>query len=76
EVATDGSEYSAGAVRTAVELARRSKGMLFVTGIAVYNPEYASTVPGLEEAALAKARTDVVAAAEAAADVAHEVVIA
>lgn len=76
EVATDGSEYSAGAVRAAVELARLNKARLLVTGIAVYNPEYASTVPGLEEAALAKARTDVAAAAEAAAGVDHEVVIA
>jgi len=76
EVATDGSEYSAGAVRTAIDLARLSSARLFVTGIAVYNPEYASTVPGLEQAALAKARSDVATAVAAAADVDHEVVIA
>jgi len=75
-VATDGSEYSAGAVRTAADLAQAAGARLFVAGIAVYNPEYASTVPGLEEAALAKARADVGTAAAIAGDVPHEVLIA
>ncbi|MBU1424858.1 MAG: universal stress protein [Gammaproteobacteria bacterium] len=75
-VATDGSEFSAGAVQTAVELARATGARLYITGIAVYNPEYASTVPGIEQTALAKARADVAAAVAVAADLNHvEVVV-
>ena len=74
-VATDGSEYSAGALRTAVELARAAGAKLYVTAIAVFNPEYATTVPGIEETALAKARADVVVAAATTAGVDHEEVV-
>ena len=74
-VATDGSEFSAGAVQTAVELARATGARLYITGIAVYNPEYASTVPGIEQTALAKARADVAAAVAVAADLNHEEVV-
>ncbi len=75
-LATDGSEYSAGAVRVAIEFARRAKARLLVTAVAVYNPEYATTVPGLEQAALDKAGQDVAGAAAAVAGLDHEVVIA
>jgi nucleotide-binding universal stress UspA family protein/uncharacterized membrane protein YfcA len=75
-LATDGSEYGAGAIRVAIELARRNQARLFIAGVAVYNPEYASTVPGIEQAALDKARQDVAGAAALAADIDHEVVIA
>ncbi len=73
-VATDGSEYSAGAIRIAADLARRNRAKLFVAGVAVYNPEYASTVPGLEQAALETARRNV-AAAQAAAGIDCEAVV-
>ncbi|MDX9994962.1 MAG: TSUP family transporter [Rhodocyclaceae bacterium] len=74
-LATDGSEYSAGAERVAVDLARRNRAKLFIAGVAVYNPEYATSVPGLEAAALEQARRNVAAAATSAAGIDHEVVI-
>lgn len=74
-VAIDGSEYSAGALRTAVELARASGAKLYVTAIAVFSPEYATSVPGIEETAIAKARADAAAAAQSAAAVDHEQVV-
>jgi hypothetical protein len=72
-LATDGSEYSEGAVRVATALARRNDAKLFIAGIAVYNPEYATTVPGLEQAALQQARHNVASAEEAAAGTDHVV---
>jgi nucleotide-binding universal stress UspA family protein len=75
-VASDGSEYSAGAIRVATALARQNNARLFITGVAVYNPEYASTVPGLEAAAVEAARKAVQGAIEAAAGIAYDVVIA
>lgn len=74
-LATDGSEYSSGAIRVAVDLARHTKARLLIAGIAVYNPEYATSVPGLEQAALDQAQRSVESAVDAAADVDHEVVI-
>lgn len=74
-LATDGSEYSSGAIRVAVDLARRNHARLIIAGVAVYNPEYASSVPGLEQAALDQAQRSVAGAVEAAAGVAHEVAI-
>ena len=61
-LATDGSEFSAGAERLAVDLARRHGARLGILGIAVYNPAYASVVPGLEQEALAQARRNIEAA--------------
>ncbi|HNH34740.1 MAG TPA: TSUP family transporter [Rhodocyclaceae bacterium] len=75
-LATDGSEYSAGAVRTAVELAHRNRARLYIAAVAVYNPEYASSVPELEQAAIDAARRNVASAVAEAAGVDHEVVIA
>ncbi|MFH1869064.1 MAG: TSUP family transporter [Pseudomonadota bacterium] len=75
-LATDGSEYSEGAIRVAAALARRNDARLFIASIAVYNPEYASTVPGLEQVALDQAGRNVAGAVAAAADIEHEVVIA
>ncbi len=74
-LATDGSEYSAGAVRVATALARRNQAKLLIVGVAVYNPEYATTVPGLEQAALDLARRSVAGAALAAEGIDHDVVI-
>jgi hypothetical protein len=74
-LATDGSEYSSGAIRVAIDLARRNNARLVIAAIAVYNPEYATSVPGIEQAALDLARRNVQSAVEAAAGVAHEVVI-
>ena len=74
-LATDGSEYSSGAIRVAIDLARRNKARLFIAGVAVYNPEYATSVPGLEQAALDQAHRSVAGAVEAASGVDHEVVI-
>jgi nucleotide-binding universal stress UspA family protein/uncharacterized membrane protein YfcA len=75
-LATDGSEYSEGAIRVAAALARRNDARLFIASIAVYNPEYASTVPGLEQVALDQAGRNVAGAVHAAAGIEHEVVIA
>lgn len=75
-LATDGSEYSAGAVRVALALAKRNNARLFIAGVAVYNPEYATTVPELEQAALDAARRNVAAAVAVAGDLKHEVIIA
>jgi len=65
-LATDGSEYSAGAISVAADLARRNRAQLFIVSVAVYNPEYASTVPGLEQTALDAARRNAAAARDAA----------
>ena len=75
-LATDGSDYSDGAIRVAAALARRNDARLFIASIAVYNPEYASTVPGLEQLALDQAGRNVAGAVAAATDTEHEVVIA
>jgi len=75
-LATDGSEYSEGAIRVAVALARRNDARLFIASIAVYNPEYATTVPGLEQVALDQAGRNVAGAVQASAGIEHEVVIA
>ncbi len=75
-LATDGSEYSEGAIRVAAALARRNDARLFIASIAVYNPEYATTVPGLEQVALDQAGRNVAGAVQASAGIEHEVVIA
>jgi len=74
-VATDGSEYSQGALRVAMTLARRDHARLLIVGVAVYNPEYATTVPGLEQAALDQARRSVAAAALLAEGIDHETIV-
>ena len=74
-LATDGSEYSEGAVRVALALARRDQAKLLIVGVAVYHPEYATTVPGLEQAALEAARRSTAGPALAAEGIDHEVVI-
>jgi uncharacterized protein len=75
-LATDGSEYSAGAVRAALALARRDRAKLLIVGVAIFNPEYATTVPGLEQAALDAARRSVASSALAAEGIDHEVIVA
>lgn len=55
-VATDGSNFSTGAIRTGVALARRHSAHLIGLSVAVYNPEYSSLVPNLEEEAKKCAR--------------------
>ncbi|MFA4969161.1 MAG: TSUP family transporter [Sulfuritalea sp.] len=75
-LATDGSEYSGGAIRVAASLAARNQARLLITSVAVYNPEYATTVPGLEQMALDMARRNVEAAAQSAGGIDHEIVVA
>lgn len=55
-VATDGSEYSAGAIRTGVALAKSRNAQLIGLSIALYNPEYSTLVPNLAEEAEKRAR--------------------
>lgn len=55
-VATDGSDYSAGAIRTGVALARSRGARLIGLSIAVDNPEYSTLVPNLQEEAAKRAR--------------------
>lgn len=55
-VATDGSDYSAGAIRTGVALAKANGAQLVGLSIALYNPEYSTLVPNLAEEAEKRAR--------------------
>lgn len=55
-VASDGSEYSDGALSTAEALARALNAELTVVSVAAANPEYASQVPELRAMALANAQ--------------------
>jgi nucleotide-binding universal stress UspA family protein len=55
-VATDGSDYSAGAIRTGVALARSRSARLIGLSVALYNPEYSTLVPNLLEEAEKRAR--------------------
>jgi nucleotide-binding universal stress UspA family protein/uncharacterized membrane protein YfcA len=74
-LATDGSEFSAGAERAAIELARRNNAHLTILSVAVYNPIYASSVPGLEQAAIDLAEQHTQSAVGLAAGLQYEVVI-
>ncbi len=74
-LATDGSEYSEGAVRIAIELARRHNARLIILSIAVCSPEYASLVPDLEELATDRAQANVRKIAEQAQNIDFEVVV-
>lgn len=75
-LATDGSEFSDGAIRVATSLAKRNRAKLFITGVAVYKPEYATAVPDLAQLALDMARCSVDSAAQSASGVDYEIVIA
>lgn len=55
-VATDGSDYSAGAIRTGVALAKSRGARLIGLSIVLYNPEYSTLVPNLQEEAEKRAR--------------------
>ena len=55
-VATDGSDYSTGAIRVGVALAKASGARLIGLSIAVYNPEYSTLVPNLHVEAENRAR--------------------
>ncbi len=55
-VATDGSDYSAGAIRTGVALAKASSARLIGLSIAIHNPEYSTLVPNLDVEAEMRAR--------------------
>jgi len=50
-LATDGSDFSAGAVRAGIELAQRCGTKLNVLTMVLTNPEYAAIAPQLEERA-------------------------
>lgn len=60
-VATDGSDFSSGALATADDLAQALGAELMLVSVAVVNPEYATTVPELRAAALANAEAAVAA---------------
>lgn len=55
-VATDGSDYSAGAIRTGIALAQSRGAHLIGLSIALNNPEYSTLVPALQESAELRAR--------------------
>lgn len=55
-VATDGSDESAGAIRTGVALSERHGAQLIGLSIAIDNPEYSTLVPNLQEVAAQHAR--------------------
>ncbi|PIX98749.1 MAG: hypothetical protein COZ23_13205, partial [Hydrogenophilales bacterium CG_4_10_14_3_um_filter_58_23] len=55
-VATDGSDFSIGAIRTGVALAKSRGARLIGLSIAVYNPEYSTLVPNLGDEAEKRAR--------------------
>jgi len=55
-VATDGSDFSIGAIRTGVALAKSRGAHLIGLSIAVYNPEYSTLVPNLHVEAEMRAR--------------------
>ncbi len=55
-VATDGSDFSAGAIRTGVALAKSRGIRLIGLSISLYNPEYSTLVPNLAELAEQRAR--------------------
>lgn len=55
-VATDGTDASAGAVRTGVALAKAHTARLIGVSIALDDPEYSTLVPNLQEAAEKNAR--------------------
>lgn len=74
-IATDGSEFSASPIQAAVDLARRVKAKLYIASVAVFNPEYASTVPEIEQAARDKASRDAIGADAAASGLDHEIVV-
>lgn len=74
-LATDGSEYSEGAIRVALELARRHNAKLLILSIAVCSPEYTSLVPDLEELATSQAQANVRKIVEQAQGIDYEVVI-
>jgi universal stress protein E len=68
-LATDGSEYSTGAVRAATELARKCGGRVYAMTMALSNPEYDTLAPHLAEQAEQEAQAlleEIQAAARAA----------
>ncbi len=65
-VATDGSDYSAGAIRTGVALAKSRSARLIGLSIILYNPEYSTLVPNLQEEAEKRAREALKSFVEAA----------
>ncbi|MDP2785383.1 MAG: TSUP family transporter [Sulfurimicrobium sp.] len=74
-LATDGSEYSSGAVNVATEMARRNHAKLLIVSVAVFNPEYSTSVPGLEAAADEMARRHAQGAMSQAAGLDPELVV-
>lgn len=76
-LATDGSEYADGAVRLALEMARRCGASLTVLTVVLSNPEYDALAPQLAEAAgqAAKRTLDAIRDQAAAAGVEVETVI-
>jgi uncharacterized protein len=74
-LASDGSEYSEGAIKVAMTMARRNEAKLFIVGVAVFNPEYATTVPELEQVAIAAAKRNVGGAVAAAEGMDHQVIL-
>lgn len=57
-VATDGTEFSAGAVRAAIHLARKVDARLYAVSVVVTNPEFETVAPQLAEKAEAESIRD------------------
>jgi hypothetical protein len=74
-LATDGSEYSSGAIKVAIEMARTNHAKLLIVSVAVFNPEYSTSVPGLEVAAEEMARRHALGAMEQASGLDPELVV-
>lgn len=72
-LATDGSEYADGAVRLALEMARRCGASLTVLTVVLSNPEYDALAPQLAEAAGQAAKRTLDAVRDQAAAVGMEV---
>jgi len=55
-VATDGSDYSAGAIRVGVALSNRAQATVVGLSISMYSPEFTTLVPNLQEDSAARAK--------------------
>ncbi len=55
-VATDGSDFSSGAIRVGVALSNRAQATVVGLSISLYSPEYTTLVPNLQEDSAARAK--------------------
>lgn len=74
-LASDGSEFSVGAERVAMAMATRYNAKLYIVGVAVFNPVYATSVPELRQESHAMAERNVASAVALAKGLDYEVII-